>query len=154
MSLFCVLTVLGVGWSARAGESHRVERMAAADETFACDNENSEAFVPDEVDRAFQDVPHASPYWLYGPISGSPLGCTAAIHGDHAESFPAWRQALIGSGWTVERDDTEVVVADHGVRLTLFTQDGLSMLNASSEDADDCTDGRSTSYGDGIVGIC
>jgi hypothetical protein len=152
--LLCVLTIVGVGWSARAGGSHRVERLAAADAEFGCNNENSEAFVPDEVDRAFRDVAHASPYWLYGPISGSPLGCTGAIQGDPAESFPAWRAALLESGWTVERDDHEVVVSADGVRLTLFVQVGLSMLNATSEEADDCTDGRATTTTDGQVGVC
>lgn len=154
VAVFGVLTVGGVVWAAGAGGAHRVERLRAADAAFGCNNENSEALVPDAVDRAFLDVDHPSPYWLYGPISGSPLGCTAGIQGDPAASFPAWREALLASGWTVERDDAEVVVVDHDVRLTLFVQDDLSMLNAASATAGDCNDGRSTSLGDGTVGVC
>lgn len=152
--VLCVVTVPALAWATHLGGAHRDAALAAADADFRCNGENSEVFVPEAVDEAFQDIAHPSPYWLYGPISGSPLGCTAAIHGDHADSFPAWRAALLGSGWTVERDDSEVAVVDHGVRLTLFVEDDLSMLHASSEDADDCGDGRSTSYDDGTVGIC
>lgn len=152
---FVVVTVAGLPVSAELGQRDRHERFVAEDASFTCNGPNAEAEIPAEVDGAFHVPAHPAGFTLYGPVSSSQVGCTAAIHGDDpAASFAAWRGSLLDTGWKVERDDAEVVVVDDGVRLTLYVDQGLSMLNATAVDADVCADGRATTHDDGRVSAC
>ena len=153
LAVLAVALVSGVPAAAALGEHARQQRFAREDAAFAC-SDGPGSLATDRVEQAFHAVRHPAPYWLYGPISESPSGCTAGIDGEAGESFAAWRASLLDAGWQVERDDDEVVVVDHGVRLTLYTESGLAMLNASSTDAGPCEDGRGTTYADGRVGVC
>ena len=65
-----------------------------------------------------------------------------SVAGDVDDAFAAWRTQLVGSGWRVVRDDSEVVVARRGVRLTLYVSGGEAFLNAAELGADDCAAGR------------
>ncbi|QIK76343.1 hypothetical protein [Nocardioides piscis] len=154
LATFVVLTLAATALAAPLGGQARDRRAQSNDAAFTCNGPNAQIQVPGEVDAAFHQVAHPAPYWLYGPLSGSPLGCTAGIEGPTEESFPAWRSSLLDSGWDVEQDGPEVVVVRGGVRLTLYRDGELSMLHASVAEADDCEDGRSTDLGDGQVSIC
>lgn len=146
---FVVLTLVAVPAAGALGERVRQDRFAAVDAAFACDDG-----APEEVDAAFAALPHPAPYWLYGPLSAGPSGCTAGIDGPVEEAFAAWRGALIGSGWAVEQDAAEVVVERAGVRVTLLRDAGTAMLNVATTDAGPCDDGRTASLGDGQVAAC
>lgn len=154
LAVFCVLTLTATPLAAGLGERARDARAAVEDADFTCNGAGEGPFVPAEVDDAFSQVRHVAPYWLYGPVSTTRLGCTAAIDGPVEESFPAWRRSLLESGWTVEEDGAHVSVVRDGVRLTLYRQDGLSMLHATTTRAGDCEDGRFTSARDGSVSTC
>ncbi|WP_374455124.1 hypothetical protein [Nocardioides sp.] len=151
---FVAVTVAGLVVSGELGQRDRVARLAAQDATFTCNGPSAEGTVPGDVDAAFHVPAHPGGYWLYGPVSSSRFGCTAAIHGPADASFAAWRASLLATGWEVARDDTEVVVRKGGVRLTLYVQGGLSMLNTTDDGAGACEDGRSASYATGQVGAC
>lgn len=143
-----VLTTYATFLGAAIGEQqaeHRAEREAEArryDEW--CNTASSGLSVPFPVDHAFRDVGRVEEHHLHGPVAGGPDGCTMEVVGDVDESFADWRAQLVGSGWRVDRDDSEVVVVRHGVQLTLFVTGGRTYLTTSTVGADDCRTGRST----------
>ena len=95
-----------------------------------------------QVDAAFRAVGRVEEHHLHGPAAGGADGCTMRVARDPDRAFGEWRRRLVGSGWRVERDDAEVVVARRGVRLTLFVHAGSAYLNAAAVGADDCAAGR------------
>lgn len=134
---FSVLLVASVASAAPLGQREKERRAAERDATFACNRPSSEFLVPDGVDDGWDDFDH--PFHLYGPISQSRYGCTAAIDGRVSETWGPWRQSLLEAGWEVERDDTQQVTVTDGVlRAALEQQDGLSVLTLETVIADAC----------------
>jgi hypothetical protein len=142
-----VLTAYATFFGATIGEQqaeHRAEREAEArryDEW--CNTASTGMSVPFRVDHAFHDVGRVEDHHLHGPLAGGSDGCTMEVAGDVEDSFAAWRAQLVGSGWRVDRDDSEVVVTRRGVQLTLFVRAGRTYLTTSTIGADDCRTGRS-----------
>jgi hypothetical protein len=125
-----------------AGDSRASREAAAREYDEACNTGSSGFFVPPAVDTAFRDIGRLDSHHLHGPEAGGVLGCTMAVAGDVDPAFAAWREHLVGSGWRVVRDGSEVVVVRNRVRLTLFVAEGRTYLNAARAGADDCEAGR------------
>lgn len=121
--------------AAPLGQRSKDRAAVERDATFACNRSSSEFLVPDAVHEGWDDFEH--PFHVYGPISQSRYGCTAAIEGPGVETWEPWRRSLISAGWTVERDDPSLVSVTDGVlRAELTSHDGLSMLTVETVIAD------------------
>lgn len=154
LGVFAVVALVAVPVSAELGQRDRIARFQSADASFGCNGQNADVVIPPEVDAAFHVPAHPAGHYLYGPISGSRYGCTAAIHSDdRSASFDAWRRALLESGWRVSRDDRVVEVEYDGVRLRLERGDGIAMLTASLATGGDCAGGAGITV-DGQVDAC
>jgi hypothetical protein len=92
----------------QVGLREREQRTLAASARFGCTNANSEVRVPSVVEETWGELPRPAP--LYGPIEGTPEGCTAGISGDPDAAFAAWADALRQlDGWRVVRDDADLL---------------------------------------------
>lgn len=138
------LTMVAGLMAAYAGDSRASQVAEALQYDDACNTASSGLSVPFRVDAAFKDVGRVESHHLHGPVAGGPDGCTMEVVGDVDESFTDWRAQLVGSGWRVDLDDSEVVVVRRGVQLTLFVTAGRTYLTTSTVGADDCRTGRST----------
>lgn len=136
------LTIFVGFYAASAGDSHASQEAHARQYDDACNTAYSGLSVPLRVDAAFRDIGRVEAHHLHGPAAGSFHGCTMNVSGDVDDAFAAWRAHLVESGWRVVRDDSEVVVARRGVRLTLYVSGGEVFLNAAELGADDCAAGR------------
>lgn len=150
---FSLVVVASTVAAAPLGQREKDRLAAARDAGFACNGPNSELLVPDEVDEGWDDFAH--PFQLYGPISQSRYGCTAAIDGPVAETWEPWRRSLLDAGWEVERDGaSRVSVTDGVLRAVLQPQDGQAVLTLSTVDAGECEDGGFEVRDDGSVSPC
>ena len=148
---FTVILAVALVGAAPMGARAHDRRMAEQDRTFSCNGPNAEAHVDERVDAAFHEFAH--PALLYGPIEGSPYGCTAGIYDPAGEGFGHWREVLLGSGWTVAEDAERVRVTRGGL-VAVLSQDGSTpLLRITADEPTDCDEARAHT-GDGEVVVC
>lgn len=125
-----VVVALGGLAAVWLGDHAREQRLLSESENFTCNGPNAEVLVDERVDATFAELPRRAR--IYGPIGGTPAGCTAAVDGDGETTFAAYAAAFRDlEGWRVtedrtgrfvmERDDVEVTLTLTGSPEVLST---------------------------------
>ena len=102
------------------------------------------------MDAAFHEFAHPAP--LYGPIEGSRYGCTAGISGPSEETFGAWRDVLLTSGWTVAENGARVRVTRDGLVVVLSDDGSTALLRITADEPTDCNTARANADEGEVVG--
>ena len=147
--VFTIVLVIGLLGAPPVGHYERDRRAAENDRTFSCNGPNAEVEVDERVDAAFHEFPH--PALLYGPIEGSPYGCTAGIDGHADDTFASWRDVLVSSDWSVA-DDTGRVRLTHGDLVAVLYRDGdTALLRVTANEPTECDQTSSDADGGEVV---
>ena len=148
--VFTVILVTGMVAAGPLGERARDRQTAETDRNFSCNGPNAGAHVDERVDAAFHEFAHPAP--LYGPIEGSRYGCTAGISGPSEETFGAWRDVLLTSGWTVAENGARVRVTRDGLVVVLSDDGSTALLRITADEPTDCNTARANADEGEVVG--
>jgi hypothetical protein len=131
-----LLLAAGLGADLLGDRAHG-QRLLEESRSFACNGPNAEIRVDPRVDEVFAELPRRAP--IYGPVGGSPTGCTAGVSGPGAQSFEEYAAAFRDlDGWTVTADtDRHLEMERDGVQVSLRlagAPDRLTTLEVSVGD--------------------